>query len=105
MQPFFDLARDVVADRVVSVGNITRPQPLIQDECAADPASMGVPVLVAGWLGLNDQEYAGAAEDQLNFLLYNVPRTADGAISHRVAELQLWSVLCDFLPSMSDVIS
>ena len=105
MQPFFDLSRDVVANRSVSNGNISGPQPLIQGGSAADPASMGVPVLMAGWLGLHDQDFAGAAKDQLDFLLYKVPRTADGAISHRVAELQLWSVFCDFLPSMSDVIS
>jgi len=94
LQPFFALARDVVANRGTSNGNITGSQPLIQDGSAADPSSMGVPVLVAGWLGLNDRDYAGAAKDQLDFLLYKVPRTKDGAISHRVSEVQLWSVSC-----------
>jgi hypothetical protein len=51
---------------------------------------MGMPVLLVSWLGLDDQNYSGAANVQLKFLLYNVPRTLDGAISHRVDELQLW---------------
>ena len=64
------------------------------DGSAADPASIGVSVLLANWTGKGSgQNYAGAAFDQLNYLLYKVPRTSDGAISHRVSQIQLWCVL------------
>jgi len=39
--------------------------------------------------------YSGAATDQLDYLLQVVPKTGDGAISHRVSELQLWYVIAD----------
>ena len=77
----------------------------MREGSAADPASMGVPVLMASWLGLNDQDYAGAAKDQLDYLLYKVPKTPDGAISHRVSELQLWSVPCKLPLFISDIVS
>ncbi|GJJ14119.1 hypothetical protein Clacol_008376 [Clathrus columnatus] len=35
--------------------------------------------------------FAGAARNQLDYLLTVVPRTSDGAISHRVSEVQLWA--------------
>jgi hypothetical protein len=34
--------------------------------------------------------YAGAAQNQLDFLLEKAPRTSDGAISHLMGEAQLW---------------
>jgi rhamnogalacturonyl hydrolase YesR len=44
-------------------------------------------------------DYAGAAQDQLDFLLSDkVPKTDDGAISHRVDELQLWSDFVYMVP-------
>ncbi|KAJ7905504.1 glycoside hydrolase family 105 protein [Mycena olivaceomarginata] len=36
-------------------------------------------------------DYAKAAQSQLEYTLNVVPRTSDGAISHRVAQVQLWS--------------
>ena len=63
----------------------------MQDGSAGDPASIGVSVILANWTGQDDQDYAGAARDQLDFLLNHVPKTDDGAISHRVSEAQLWS--------------
>lgn len=90
LQPVFDIARNIVAGRGASNGNVTGPQPLIQDGSAADPASIGVAVLLANWTGQNGEDYAGAARDQLDFLQFQVPRTSDGALSHRVAEVQLW---------------
>ena len=90
LQPFFDIAQSVVAGRAASNSNATGPQPLIQDGSAADPASIGVAVLLANWTGQGGEDYAGAAKDQLDFLQFNVPRTSDGAISHRVAQVQLW---------------
>lgn len=71
--------------------------PLLQDDSAADPASLGVTVLLAS---LKEPERNGeikgvnfstAAQKELEFQLYNVPRTSDGAISHRRYETAMWS--------------
>lgn len=35
-------------------------------------------------------EFGEAARDQVRFLLEVAPRTRDGAISHRVEQVQLW---------------
>ena len=69
------------------------------DASAADPASIGVSVLLANWTKQDSSQidYAGAATDQLEYLLYKVPHTSDGAISHRVSQVQLWCV-----PEFSD---
>jgi hypothetical protein len=90
LQPFFDIARSVVAGRAASNQNATGPQPLILDGSAADPASIGVAVLLANWTGQGGEDYAGAAKDQLDYLQFRVPRTSDGAISHRTSEVELW---------------
>lgn len=87
------IAHSVVANRSISNGNITGPQPLIKDASTGDPASIGVAVLLANWTRLwevDGLDYAGAARDQLHFLLQNVSRTSDGALSHRLNQLQLW---------------
>ena len=92
----FIIAHNVVASRPTSNGNIVGPQPLINDGAAGDPASIAVSVLLANWTGqghVNGLDYAGAAQDQLDFLLTEVPRTNDGAISHRTDQTQLWSVI------------
>ncbi|KAG5348301.1 hypothetical protein C0989_010723, partial [Termitomyces sp. Mn162] len=89
MDTFFQIPQDVVANRSQSNGNITGPQPLIKDMSAADPASIGFAVLIANWTGQGGEDYAGAAKDQLDFLEFSVPRTSDGAISHRVNQVQL----------------
>lgn len=90
IQPVFDIAERIVANRSTSNNNTQGPQPLIQDGSAADPASIGFAVLLANWTGQSDHDYAGAAKDQLDFLYNRVPRTSDGALSHRVSEVQLW---------------
>lgn len=97
----FAIAKSVVADRAHSNANATGPQPLIKDGSAADPASIGVAVLLANWTGQasgDGVDFAGAAQDQLNYLLNVVPRTGDGAISHRVSEVQLWSDFVYMVP-------
>ena len=99
LMPFFDIARTTVLSRNQTNGNITGPQPLIQgDGSAGDPASIGFAVLLANWTGQDagQIDYAGAAKDQLDYLLLDVPKTSDGAISHRVYEAQLWYVFCLF---------
>ncbi|KAG0694705.1 Six-hairpin glycosidase-like protein [Suillus ampliporus] len=90
----FTIAHNIVTGRNLSNGNITGPQPLINDASAGDPASIGVAVLLANWTGqgaIDGLDYAGAARDQLDYLFQNVSKTSDGAISHRVDQLQLWS--------------
>ncbi|KAH8105379.1 Six-hairpin glycosidase-like protein [Cristinia sonorae] len=97
----FGVTKTVVAGRAKSNGDLTGAQPLIQDGSAADPASLGVAVLLANWTGrgaVDGVDYAQAAEDQLSYLLNQVPRTSDGAISHRVSEVQLWSDFVYMVP-------
>lgn len=97
--PFFEIARTTILSRNQKNGNIAGPQPLTQgDGSAADPASIGFAVLLANWTGQDagQIDYAGAAKDQLDYLLQDVPQTSDGAISHRVYEVQLWYVFCLF---------
>jgi hypothetical protein len=67
-------------------------QPLsVGDTSAADPASLGVAVLIANWTHLAGEDYAGAATAQVEYLLGSeVPKTSDGAISHRISEVQIW---------------
>ena len=92
LAPFFAIARSVVLNRTVANNNTVGPQPLIPDGSAADPASIGMCVLLANWTNQDagQIDYAGAATDQLNFLFQDVPKTVDGAISHRVSQVQLW---------------
>jgi hypothetical protein len=94
LDPFFAIAKAVVSNRTVSNNNTVGAQPLILDGSAADPASIGVSVLIANWTRQDGGQidYAGAATDQLDYLLNVVPKTSDGAISHRVSQVQLW---CD----------
>ena len=68
------------------------------DGSAADPASNGITMLLANWTGQSTPDsvnegvdYATAAKSQLDFLYSdNVPKTSDGAISHRTSQVQLW---------------
>lgn len=93
LAPFFAIARDTVLGRAKANNNTQGPQPLIQgDGSAADPASIGMSVLLANWTRQDNGsvDYAGAAKDQLDYLMQVVPHTSDGAISHRVSEVQLW---------------
>jgi len=52
-------------------------------------------MLLANWTRSDpeDQSFATAARQQVDFLLNDVPRTESGAISHRTGEVQLWYVL------------
>ncbi|KAG8215875.1 Six-hairpin glycosidase-like protein [Butyriboletus roseoflavus] len=97
----FTIAHTILANRSISNGNITGPQPLIQDSSAGDPASIGIAVLLANWTGqgtLDGLDYSGAAQDQLEFLFLKVPKTDDGAISHRIGQVQLWSDFVYMVP-------
>jgi hypothetical protein len=98
MTTVLSIAKSVVSNRSVSNGGKIGPQPLMNDAnstAAGDPASIGMVVLLANWTGqqrTDGLDYAGASQDQLDFLFQDVPRTSDGAISHRIEQLQLWSV-------------
>ncbi|KAI0082602.1 Six-hairpin glycosidase [Panus rudis PR-1116 ss-1] len=68
--------------------------PLIDgDGAVGDPASLGVPVLLANWTRTNisDDRFSVAAGGQLDYLLHHAPRNWDGAISHRADQVQLWA--------------
>ncbi|KAI0776859.1 Six-hairpin glycosidase-like protein [Trametes elegans] len=99
LEEVIGIARSVVATRAGN--NVQGPQPLVETGTAGDPPSIGVAVLLANWTGAgaaDGQDYAGAAEDQLRFLLENTPRTEDGAISHRSEQVQLWSDFVYMVP-------
>jgi hypothetical protein len=83
----------------VVVGNLKgvtpRPEALIAgDASAADPASIGVAVVLANWTGQGSDglNYSVAASNQFEYLLTSAPKTGDGAISHRNEQVQLWYV-------------
>ncbi|KAL1942282.1 hypothetical protein VTO73DRAFT_6346 [Trametes versicolor] len=95
------IAREVVQNRTKA--DVQGPQPLMDANggAAGDPPSIGVAVLLANWTGAgaqDGQDYAGAAASQLEFLLEKVPKTSDGAISHRTEQLQLWSDFVYMVP-------
>lgn len=75
--------------------------PLVSDDgSVADPASIGVSVILANQTAGSNAttDYAGAASDQLNYLLNTAPRAPDGAISHRTDSVQLWSDFIYMVP-------
>lgn len=92
LQPIFQIVAAVINNSTHGSQNNT-PVPLVlNDGSAADPASNGVAALLANWTGQNNGSinYGLAAVNQMNYLWTVVPRTSDGALSHRVEEVQLW---------------
>ena len=61
------------------------------DGAAGDPMSNGISVLLANATYPSDPRYNTAFHEQLDFIEHTVPRDANGAISHRVDEVQLWA--------------
>ncbi|KAH9828825.1 Six-hairpin glycosidase-like protein [Rhodofomes roseus] len=116
LAPVLQIAYNAAASR----SNSTGPQPVMyaQGGAAGDPASLGVAILLANWTGapnppldvpLNATDprgvnfgqgvtYARAAAEQLEYLLTVVPRTDDGAISHRIEQVQLWADFTYMVP-------
>jgi hypothetical protein len=86
----------IASNVVKNLGNVAPiAQSLVaNDGSTGDPASIGMPVMLANWTGQSADglNYAQAAQDEFNFLLFNVSKTNDGALSHRASELQLWCV-------------
>ncbi|KAH9172575.1 glycoside hydrolase family 105 protein [Lactarius sanguifluus] len=88
----FTIARNAVAALPPPPSNGTGQPLVLRDGSAGDPASIGIAVLIANWTGLGGENYAAAATAQVEYLFGpGVPKTEDGAISHRVSEVQLWS--------------
>ncbi|EMD35968.1 hypothetical protein CERSUDRAFT_115919 [Gelatoporia subvermispora B] len=90
------IAKNVVSSLSISSNNPDAPQPLDLPSggAAGDSASLGFAVLLANWTGQgasDNLDYAAAATAQLNWTLTAVPRTSDGAISHRIEQVELWS--------------
>ncbi|KAF8897210.1 Six-hairpin glycosidase-like protein [Infundibulicybe gibba] len=89
-----------IAQRVVS-SKKDNSLPLISDQgSAADPASIGPAVLLANWTRTDplDKKYTDAAGSQLGYLLSVAPRSKEGAISHRVDQVQLWADFVYMVP-------
>lgn len=87
----FTIARNAVAALPPPPSNGTGQPLALGDGSAGDPASIGTAVLISNWTSLGGENYAAAATAQIQYLFGPaVPKTADGAISHRVSEVQLW---------------
>jgi hypothetical protein len=91
--PVFAIARSAVSQSLAS--NITSAGPLYPaDGAAGDPASVGTAVILDYWINQTQQQGENsydAAGYQLAFLESDqVPKTSDGAWSHRLNQLQLW---------------
>ncbi|KAL5522252.1 hypothetical protein ACEPAF_2109 [Sanghuangporus sanghuang] len=105
LSPVIDSITQVIQNKtalVQSQSNLTSPQPFWpEDGSAADPASNGVAALIANWTGqegVTGVDYDGAANEQMEYLWEKVPRTEDGALSHRVSQVQLWSDFVYMVP-------
>jgi hypothetical protein len=87
----YTIAQNTVAALPSPPSNGTGQPLTLGDGSSGDPASIGVAVLIANWTNLGGEDYATAATAQIQYLFGPaVPKTQDGAISHRVSELQLW---------------
>lgn len=97
-----EIARTVVGRRSQENNGVVGPQPLLANSAAGDPPSIGFAVVLANLTGhtpgADNVSYATAAKDQLDYVLNNVPRTSDGAISHRDEQVQLWSDFVYMVP-------
>ncbi|GJN93027.1 hypothetical protein Rhopal_006072-T1 [Rhodotorula paludigena] len=81
---------------------------LMQDGSAADPASVGPFVVLANFTldndgselvqGVGRGEIEAAVQRQVDVLLQGTPKTADGAISHRTEDVELWSDFVYMVP-------
>ncbi|KAF2208634.1 hypothetical protein CERZMDRAFT_9508, partial [Cercospora zeae-maydis SCOH1-5] len=71
----------------------THDESLFDEENGAmsDPASLGVAALMFGRRSWNSKDYRAAAERQKDLLLKRAPRYANGAISHRRDNAELWA--------------
>ncbi|WAQ88861.1 hypothetical protein PtA15_10A282 [Puccinia triticina] len=71
-----------------------KTKPIVDgDGASGDPASLGVPVIVAAATSNKERAkyFQKLADDQLDWLMHHVPTNENGAISQRNKELQYWS--------------
>ncbi|KAG6919278.1 hypothetical protein DXG01_007410 [Tephrocybe rancida] len=89
-----------IAVRTVSNKPASSLSLIAEQGSAADPASIGVAVLLANWTRSDPSTtvFASAASGQLEQLLHHVPRSDKGAISHRQDEVQLWADFVYMVP-------
>ncbi|KZW02485.1 glycoside hydrolase family 105 protein [Exidia glandulosa HHB12029] len=81
----------IAQNAVSKLNKDNTPRPL-DAGAGGDPPSMGIAVLLANASGgANATDYAQAAQNQLAFVLDKLPRSSDGAISHRAEQVQLWA--------------
>lgn len=99
-----DVVLENIAEVVVNASKIadtSSPRAFFPNNGAAgDPVSVGVTAIIANWTGQSNDtvDYDAAIEAQMEYLWNNVPRTDDGAISHRVSQVQLWSDFVYMVP-------
>ncbi|KZV67901.1 hypothetical protein PENSPDRAFT_635206 [Peniophora sp. CONT] len=70
---------------------------LILDGAAGDPASLGFAVLLIN-SRIDNETWAQAADQEIEYLYNEVPQTEDGGISHRHERVQLWSDFVYMVP-------
>ncbi|EUC65407.1 glycoside hydrolase family protein [Rhizoctonia solani AG-3 Rhs1AP] len=80
-----------VTDRIVQTRNPLLAEGFVADSAVGDPPSLGVAMLLANFSGGTGGDYNAAIQQQLDYLLTKAPRNSDGAISHRIEQVQLWS--------------
>ncbi|KAF8292370.1 Six-hairpin glycosidase [Clavulina sp. PMI_390] len=78
-------------------------QAIIQDGAAGDPASLGMAVILGNLTdnantGISGLTFSQAADEEVQYLLNDVPRASNGAISHRVNEIALWADFIYMVP-------
>lgn len=93
------LSAVIQSARAIVQGREAGSAQLVPDGSAADPASNGVGVLLGNWTGAGGADFSGAARAQLEHLLSGVPRSKEGAISHREGYLQVWCVFTGMVKS------
>ncbi|KAI0321459.1 Six-hairpin glycosidase [Amylostereum chailletii] len=93
-QDVLNISETIIAARLPNMTTL-----IDGDGAAGDPASLGVAVILANWTLTDDAaKYGEAAKEQLDHLLYTVPRTPSGAISQRESEVQLWADFIYMVP-------
>lgn len=91
------IAENALANRPTSYANNASSSLVPSDGSAADPASLGIAVLLAnssqgpGTATFSGTTFGAAAASELQYLLTVVPRSSAGAISHRAEQVQLWA--------------
>jgi len=82
-----------IVERVIARKSSNSLTFISNDGAVGDPASLGVSVLLCNWTQPNSRNFSfgEAGSEQLKYLLKVAPRAPNGAISHRVNQVQLWA--------------